>query len=111
MKNNNADIVYSTDPDYQHDLKNEETRLTLTPDRQNLKLSLDRKARKGKEVTLIQGFTASEKDLKELGKELKKICGVGGTVKNGEILIQGNFSDKLFGHLTALGYKVKKIGG
>ena len=78
---------------------------------QKLYVSIDRKQRAGKEVTLVEGFVGTEDDLKELGKFLKNKCGVGGTVKDNEILIQGNFKVKIFELLTKEGYSVKQKGG
>ena len=110
-KNKRKGIVYSTDPDFDYDYEHEKVTKTLPPEQQNLKVLLDRKGRKGKEVTLIQGFAGTESDLKQLGKNLKKQCAVGGSVKNGEIIIQGNWRDKICEILAADGYQFKKSGG
>ncbi|HYW95801.1 MAG TPA: translation initiation factor, partial [Bacteroidales bacterium] len=83
-KKKKGDIVYSTNPDFNYSFDEEESEETLPPSRQDLRVMLDRKQRKGKEVTLVTGFKGSEDDLKELGRELKSSCGAGGTVKNGE---------------------------
>ena len=111
-KKNRIGVVYSTNPDYEYDYQADEVEETLPSKQQKLIVSIDRKKRKGKEVTLISGFTGSDEDLKELGKWLKSKCGVGGSVKDGEILIQGNFKEKVAQLLIEKGYtNTKKSGG
>jgi translation initiation factor 1 len=112
-KNKNlVNVVYSTNPNFQYQQEEQEQQETLPKQQQKLYVSLDKKQRAGKEVSLIEGFIGSEDDLKELGKMLKSKCGVGGTVKDGEILIQGSFRDKIFDILIKEGYsQTKKKGG
>ncbi|SDB87279.1 translation initiation factor [Williamwhitmania taraxaci] len=104
-------IVYSTNPDFQFTQNQESSAETLLPGKQDLRVMLDKKQRGGKKVTLVTGFVGSEDDLKELAKTLKSKCGVGGSAKDGEILIQGDFRQKLVDLLKAAGYKVKQAGG
>ncbi len=103
--------VYSTNPDYEYSY-DEPVEETLCPELQRLRVSLDRKKRAGKKVTLVKGFIGNEEDLKALGKTLKAKCGVGGNAKDGEILIQGDHRDKVLSLLLQLGYSgTKKSGG
>lgn len=111
MGKNKQRGFYSTNPDFKVEDDFQEEVETLSNGEQRLYVSIDRKQRGGKEVTLVEGFIGTEEDLKELGKQLKSKCGVGGSTKDGEILIQGNFKDKIFDLLVADGYSVKKKGG
>jgi len=104
-------MVYSTNPDFQYDSDDQEESESLTPKQQLLYVSLDKKNRKGKKVTLVEGFKGSTEDLKSLAKELKSSCGVGGSVVDNQILIQGDFRDRLLKLLEDKGFKVKRKGG
>jgi translation initiation factor 1 len=112
-KNKNiANVVYSTNPNFIYQSIEADEQATRPSNDQALYVSIDRKQRGGKEVTLIEGFVGTEDDLKDLGKMLKSKCGVGGTVKEGQILIQGNFKEKIADLLLKEGYvKTKKKGG
>lgn len=103
--------VYSTNPDFDYEYESEQEAELLPPQQQKLRVSIDRKQRKGKEVTLISGFIGPEEDLKELGKFLKSKCGVGGSAKDGEIIVQGNNRDKVVELLKAAGYTQTKASG
>ncbi len=103
-------MVYSTNPDFEYHTEERADAATLPAEKQNLRVSLDRKRRGGKQVTLITGFTGSDDDLAALGKALKTRLGVGGAAKDGEIIIQGDFRDRVVELLHTQGYvKTKKI--
>jgi translation initiation factor 1 len=104
-------IVFSTADSFEYQFGEEESQNTLPPSQQKLRVLLDKKSRAGKQVTLIEGFVGTEEDLKELGKLLKNKCGVGGSTKDSEILIQGDHREKVLQVLTQAGYGAKKVGG
>jgi translation initiation factor 1 len=109
-KKNISGVIYSTNQNYDYSYDDDFEEETLPPNEQDLRIILDRK-KGGKVVTAIVDFIGTIEDLKTLGKELKTYCGVGGTVKDGEILIQGDFRDKILALLIKKGYKAKKKGG
>lgn len=116
MKDNNwkerLNVVYSTNSDFNYEVDNDEEQETLDKGKQNLRVSIDKKNRGGKVATLITGFVGTENDLKELGKLLKSKCGVGGSAKDGEIIVQGDFKAKVTELLIKEGYtKTKGTGG
>jgi translation initiation factor 1 len=108
---NREGIVYSTNPDYQYAKSSHETRVSIPPEEQDLKVYLDRKQRAGKTVTIIRGFIGKGEEIESLAKTIKTRCGTGGTVKDGEIIIQGDFREKVMQYLQSMGCKVKKAGG
>ena len=101
-------VVFSTNPDFTYTEEAEEETATLEPSKQNLIVSIDRKGRAGKQVTLVTGFVGTDDDLAELGRTLKVKCGVGGSAKDGEITIQGDFRDRVTALLKEMGYKAKR---
>jgi len=104
-------VVYSTSSDFDYDYEGAEEEETLAPEEQHLKVQLDKNARGGKQVTLITGFVGTQDDLKDLGKLLKSKCGVGGSAKDGEIIVQGDLRQKVKDILEKEGYHVKLAGG
>ncbi len=103
-------FVFSTNKDFEFNTESEQEE-TLAPGQQKLEAHLDKKNRGGKVATIIKGFVGNDDDLKALAKQLKTLCGVGGAAKDGEIIIQGNFRDKIMDFLTKEGYKIKRVGG
>ena len=110
FKNITGDVVYSTNTDYDYDYDQGEEE-TLAPEEQDLRVWLDKKHRGGKTASVVKGFIGNESDLKDLAKLLKSKCGVGGSAKEGEIIIQGDHRDKILKILSDIGYPVKKAGG
>lgn len=107
---NRIGVVYSTNPDFDYEEIEELEEETLPNNQQKLYVQLDKKQRAGKQVTLITGFVGRSEDLEKLGKELKNKCGVGGSVKDNEILLQGDFRQKVIDYLMQKDYKVKQRG-
>ena len=108
-KKNKEGVMYSTNPDFEFEYENE-GKDTLANNAQHLKVCID-KHRAGKIAVIIKGFIGTTKDLKALGKVLKTKCGVGGSAKNGEIIIQGDVRDKIMDILNKEGYNYKRVGG
>ena len=116
MKDNDwkdrLNVVYSTNPSFNYEMDDDEEQVTLDKAKQNLRVSIDKKNRGGKVVTLITGYVGTENDLKELGKLLKSKCGVGGSAKDSEIIVQGDLKTKIIELLIKDGYvKTKGVGG
>lgn len=107
-KNTGSGIVYSTDPGFKPESNEEAEEKTLEPAHQNLRLRLDAKQRSGKAVTLVEYFAGTNDDLEKLGKQLKTYCGTGGSVKDRQIIIQGDQREKVFQWLIKYGYKKTK---
>lgn len=103
-------IVYSTESDFSYSYQADQEAQTLPAQQQNLKVSLDTSGRAGKQVTLVSGFIGSSADLESLAKVIKSKCGVGGSAKDGQILIQGDVRDKVVQVLQTQGYKAKRSG-
>lgn len=101
-------LVYSTNQDYYNDFEEEQSAETLPKNQQKLRVKLDSKQRAGKVVTLVEGFAGTEDDLKDLGKDIKTKCGTGGSVKDGLIIIQGDYKEKIIGWLRDWGYALTK---
>ncbi len=108
-KKNRKGVLYSTNPDFEYEYEDNETE-TLPNNQQDLKVCID-KRRAGKIAVIIKNFVGKNDDLKNLGKMLKAKCGVGGSAKNGEIIIQGNIREKVMGILKKEGYNFKRVGG
>jgi translation initiation factor 1 len=107
---NRSGIVFSTNSDFEYSLHEKEEQDTPGPAQQELVVSLDKKNRAGKKVTLIAGFQGKKEDLEKLAKQLKTKCGVGGSCKDHEILIQGDFRDQIVQWLSGMGFRAKKRG-
>ena len=110
-KKNRVGVVFSTNPEYDYSFDEDMEVEDIAENQQKLRVLIDRKKRKGKEVTLVTGFVGTEDNMKALGKVLKSKCGVGGAVKDGEIMIQGNQRDKIVKILLDLGYTGTKKSG
>lgn len=102
-------VVYSTNPDYKYETEDKEEQNTLPKEKQQLRILLDKRNRKGKAVTLITGFIGTTEDIEDLGKFLKVKCGVGGSAKDGEIIVQGDFRNKILELLQKEGYVKARV--
>ncbi|MCF2504047.1 translation initiation factor [Dyadobacter sp. CY107] len=109
-KKNRTGVIYSTNPDFEYNDSGADEPDTLPPAQQDLRIWLDRKGG-GKVITIVKGFIGTNADMEALGKQLKALCGSGGTVKDQEVQIQGDHRDKVINWLVGKGYKAKKAGG
>ncbi|MBS1490696.1 MAG: translation initiation factor [Bacteroidetes bacterium] len=107
---NREGVVYSTNQNFQYEFSGESEAETLLPTQQYIKVILDKSGRAGKQVTIVTGFVGKNEDLERLAKLLKTQCGVGGSSKNGEIILQGDLRDKVVQTLVKEGYKAKRVG-
>jgi len=108
---NREGVVYSTSDDFNYSSMGSALQNAIPSNQQNLKVQLDKKSRGGKKVTLVTGFVGNDDDLKDLGKLLKSKCGVGGSTKDGEVMIQGDHVQKIIEILAKEGYRAKRVGG
>lgn len=109
-KKNNGGLIYSTNPNFKIE-EEEESAESLAPNQQDLRVFIEKNNRGGKTVSIVRNFIGNNTDLETLGKELKNKCGTGGSVKDGEIIIQGDFREKILQILIQKGFKAKKAGG
>lgn len=107
-KKNKIGVMYSTNSNFEYEYESEENTIDIQD--QRLEVWIDKKNRGGKVATIVKGFVGQDQDLKELGKALKSACGVGGSTKNSEIIIQGNVRDKVMELLKNKGYNCKRVG-
>lgn len=105
------DFIYSTNPNFKPEQGDNERIETPAPESQLLKLHRETNGRGGKAVVIVRGFVGSAADIEDLGKKLKAHCGTGGSVKNDEIILQGDQRSKVEQYLRAKGYKTKLVGG
>lgn len=110
IKKNRTGIVYSTNPDFAYQSNDPGEAETLPANKQDLRVMLDKKLKGGKKATLVTGFVGKEEDLSKLAKQLKNLCAAGGSYANGEILVQGDFKQKIMDFLIKNGYKAKFSG-
>lgn len=97
-------VVFSTNPDFVFEEEEEDVLSTLAPSEQRLRVRIEKNGRGGKTITVVKGFVGQDEDLKSLAKSLKTKCGVGGSVKDGDVIIQGDLKEKVVSLLLAMGY-------